>query len=556
MVLRLPEDAVVDVDVALPRVLGRRRRSRRARRRAAGWSGHPRGAGLRVVAALRAPATRCGGRGDPPRGGPGPDGSGCAGPGPGFRRTSRRDEPARREPPGTADPAVSTDGRRRRRRAAVRRVDRAAPRPSWGWSPGSRARPRCGNVPATVSGVPTDASIEAVIEAGLGSHRGRSHRTRHHLPAQRGPARRRRSHDDSAVAVAAGAGRGLDPLPQGPGRGGPGPPARGGPAGPRRRRPDQLRAGTRRARLRGLPPRPLRPGRAVAHRRHQPGGRFSSRPGQGRRPTSARSTAIAATTRRPSPCSTRPAASPGEVADPRREAYALSMRGRVDLLCGRLDEADEHLTSAVALADKCALALVPPVAAGLPGRGPPRSQGSAGAAETLQQAFARACQLGDPCWEGIAARGLALVADASGETEQAFDTLRDARVRSNRLADPYVWLDVHILDALCELGRKHGHPETRRWVDAMRDLASRTGMKELTVRAMLHSAALGNARRRACRSAPRRRHRERAAAGADPGLISSRVSRPPTPSARRAGRTIPAHGGTGPSRRQRRPSRR
>ena len=28
---------------------------------------------------------------------------------------------------------------------------------------------------------------------------------------------------------------------------------------------------------------------------------------------------------------------------PRLEAYAFSMRGRVDLLCGRLDEADEHL---------------------------------------------------------------------------------------------------------------------------------------------------------------------------------------------------------------------
>src|SRR5438445_294087 len=43
----------------------------------------------------------------------------------------------------------------------------------------------------------------------------------------------------------------------------------------------------------------------------------------------------------------------------------------------------------------------------------------AGAAELLQQAFARACQLGDPCWEAIAARGLALVAEAAGDTERA-----------------------------------------------------------------------------------------------------------------------------------------
>ena len=34
---------------------------------------------------------------------------------------------------------------------------------------------------------------------------------------------------------------------------------------------------------------------------------------------------------------------------------------------------------------------------------------------------------------------------------------------------------------------------TREWVAAMRERASRTGMRELTVRALLHSAALGDA---------------------------------------------------------------
>ena len=150
----------------------------------------------------------------------------------------------------------------------------------------------------------------------------------------------------------------------------------------------------------------------------------------------------------------------------------------------------------------------------------------------------------------MAARGLALVADAGGQTEQAFDTLRDARVRSNRLADPYVWLDVHILDALCELGRKHGHPDTPRWVEAMRELASRTGMKELTVRAMLHSAALGNegdARAATLLAAEIENAQLRVLAGADQ---PAGVSRPLTWSARRrSGRTSPAPADTGPSRR-------
>ena len=56
-----------------------------------------------------------------------------------------------------------------------------------------------------------------------------------------------------------------------------------------------------------------------------------------------------------------------------------------------------------------------------------------------------------------------------------------------------MWLDVHILDAQCELGRRHGHPADRRLGREMRELASRTGMRELTVRAMLHGAPLGYA---------------------------------------------------------------
>ena len=114
-----------------------------------------------------------------------------------------------------------------------------------------------------------------------------------------------------------------------------------------------------------------------------------------------------------------------------------------------------------------------------------------GASALLEQAFARACQLGNPCWEGTAARGLARVAEARGDTARAFEILADASVRSTRLADPYVWLAAYILDAQCELGRRHGHPDTARWVERMQELTSRTGMRELAVRSLLHGAALG-----------------------------------------------------------------
>ncbi|HET6937040.1 MAG TPA: hypothetical protein VFI19_00485, partial [Nocardioides sp.] len=52
---------------------------------------------------------------------------------------------------------------------------------------------------------------------------------------------------------------------------------------------------------------------------------------------------------------------------------------------------------------------------------------------------------------------------------------------------------VFILDTLCELGGRHGHPLTASWVEEMHERASRAGMQELTVRAMLHGARGGDA---------------------------------------------------------------
>jgi hypothetical protein len=92
----------------------------------------------------------------------------------------------------------------------------------------------------------------------------------------------------------------------------------------------------------------------------------------------------------------------------------------------------------------------------------------------------------------MSARGLALLAEAAGDTERAFALLADARARCHRLAEPYVWLDGYILDAQCELGRRHGHPDTRAWVESMQDLTARTGMRDLALRSLRHGAALGH----------------------------------------------------------------
>ena len=181
-----------------------------------------------------------------------------------------------------------------------------------------------------------------------------------------------------------------------------------------------------------------------------------------------------------------------ELGQPRREAYALSMLGKVSLLRGELDDAEGRLRDSLAVTEADHWLSFRPWPQALLGQTLLARGDLAAATDCLQQSWARACQIGDPCWEGISARGLALVAEASGDADGAIATLVDARARSTRLPDPYVWLDVHILDALCDVGRRHDDPRTRAWVEEMHDRASRTGMRELTVRAMLHGAALGD----------------------------------------------------------------
>lgn len=180
-----------------------------------------------------------------------------------------------------------------------------------------------------------------------------------------------------------------------------------------------------------------------------------------------------------------------QAGDRRREAFASSMIGRIHLLRRELTSAAHRLDASIQLAEEDHWLTFLPWPQSLHGEVQLAAGDLPAATASMQQAFARACQIGDPCWEGISARGSALVAEARGEVDEAFVGLVDARVRCNRLADPYVWLDAYILDALCELGRRHDHPDTRTWITIMRDLTSRTGMRELEVRSLRHIGALG-----------------------------------------------------------------
>ncbi|MGB5953022.1 MAG: hypothetical protein WBG57_11005, partial [Ornithinimicrobium sp.] len=180
--------------------------------------------------------------------------------------------------------------------------------------------------------------------------------------------------------------------------------------------------------------------------------------------------------------------------DPRREAYGHSLLGRICLLRGDLEAASAYLYEAMTLAENDHWLVFLPWPQSLQGE-VELERGHIGRADTLlRQAFARACQVGDPCWEAAAARGLGLVAEERGNTDQAFRTLIEARHRCTRLADPYAWLEGYVLDSLCTLAIRHNHPERDLWINTLLRLAARGGMRELTARSLLHAAAAGSAR--------------------------------------------------------------
>lgn len=115
------------------------------------------------------------------------------------------------------------------------------------------------------------------------------------------------------------------------------------------------------------------------------------------------------------------------------------------------------------------------------------------ASDGLERAWELAVQLGDPCWEGVAARGLGLLAARQGDHEGATEWLGEATARSIRVPDRYQWVHGYVLDAAITtaLGRDD-HRRAAPLVANLGSLAARCDMRELVVRAQLHRSRLGD----------------------------------------------------------------
>lgn len=181
----------------------------------------------------------------------------------------------------------------------------------------------------------------------------------------------------------------------------------------------------------------------------------------------------------------------GSMGDVKQSIFTQSMLGRALLLCGDIDGAVAALDVSTSESRRVWTAFLPwpqslrAEAELMRGRVDP-------AAELFEQAFALGCQLGDPCWEGIAGRGLGRVAMARHQPARAAEILLDALKRCARLPDAYLWGKAYALDALCRVAVKARMPQARGWSDELMTLAAGAGMRELVVRAYLHQAERGH----------------------------------------------------------------
>ena len=179
------------------------------------------------------------------------------------------------------------------------------------------------------------------------------------------------------------------------------------------------------------------------------------------------------------------------IGDTKQRIYVLSMIGRAHVLRGDADAAEAALEDSVSSARHSWTAVLPwPLSFRaevdlLRGRVDL-------AADRLEHAFALACQLSDPCWEGIAGRGLGRIAMLRGQVERAQAVLLDALRRCVRLPDSYLWGRAFALDALTSLAVAQRMPGAAAWSEDLMSLASNAGMREFVARAHGYRGQLGD----------------------------------------------------------------
>lgn len=180
-------------------------------------------------------------------------------------------------------------------------------------------------------------------------------------------------------------------------------------------------------------------------------------------------------------------------ADDRQEAWSLSILARLHLLRDERHQAAVAADRSLQLVHEQRWMAFLPWPQALRAEVDLRNGDVAAAADAFEQSWMLAVQVGDPCWEGMAARGLGLTSAGRGDRHAATEWLDEATLRCNRTSDRYHWMQGYVLDAAIDTALDQGDEERARpLVASLGALAARGEMRELVVRTQLHRHRLGD----------------------------------------------------------------
>ena len=178
--------------------------------------------------------------------------------------------------------------------------------------------------------------------------------------------------------------------------------------------------------------------------------------------------------------------------DDRQQAWSLGVLARTHLLRAERSQANAALSRCLDLVARQRWMAFLPWPQALQAEVDLSTGDVDGAADRLEQAWTLACQLNDPCWEGMAGRGLGLLHAHRGDHVAATRWLGEAATRCSRTSDRYHWVHGYVLETAIDVALRRGEVERARpLVDALAALAARGEMRELVVRAHLHRYRLG-----------------------------------------------------------------
>lgn len=168
---------------------------------------------------------------------------------------------------------------------------------------------------------------------------------------------------------------------------------------------------------------------------------------------------------------------------PQASAMALAMRGRLRLFLDDLDGATGDLDRSVAVARAASWRAFVPWPQTIRAEVAYRRGELGHATKVLETAHATSLQVGDPCWEAMALRGLGLTRTAGGDLDVGLDLLEDSPHQCRRLPDTYLWIEAYGLDALADVASDRGLDRATAWIDQLEELSLRHGMRTLSANA-------------------------------------------------------------------------